>query len=138
MRELVTVIGGAGYIGALVVKKLIEEDYQVRVYDSFQGGRTSFENLDSDSIEVIEGDVCNIKPLSQAIAGADAVIMLASMVGRRVDDFQPEFMREVNFLATSVALEASIEHGVSRFIFTSTDSIYGVQSGVMYETGTPD
>ena len=137
MRELVTVIGGAGYLGALVVKKLIEEDYQVRVYDSFQGGRTSFDNLDSDSLEIIEGDVCNIKSLSQAIAGADAVIMLAAMVGRRVDDFQPEFMREVNLLATSVALDASIEHGVSRFIFSSTDSIYGVQSGVMYETGTP-
>lgn len=137
MRELVTVIGGAGYIGSLVVKKLIEEDYRVRVFDSFLGEKISFENYDNDYLEIIEGDVCNIKALSRAIAGADAVVMLASVVGRRVNDFQPEFMREVNLLATSVAVDASIEHGVSRFIFSSTDSIYGVQSGVMYETGTP-
>jgi nucleoside-diphosphate-sugar epimerase len=47
-------------------------------------------------------------------------------------------MREVNFLASSVVLDAAIEHGATRFLFASTDSVYGIQSGVMYETGTPE
>jgi len=137
MRELVTVIGGAGYLGSVVVRRLLAEDYEVRVFDSFQASRSSLNEIHSDSLDIIEGDVCNIKELSKAIAGAETVVMLAAMVGRRVDDYHPKFMREVNLLASSVALDASIEHGVSRFIFASTDSIYGVQSGVMYETGTP-
>jgi nucleoside-diphosphate-sugar epimerase len=135
--SLVTVIGGGGYLGSVLVRKLLLEGYPVRVFDSFNYGRAGIETLTHEKLEILEGDICNIKQLSDAIAGAEAVIMLAAIVGRRVEDIQPRYIREVNLLASSVALDASIEHGVSRFIFASTDSVYGVQSGIMYETGTP-
>jgi len=137
MREFVTVLGGAGYLGSLVVKQLLDEGYSVRVFDNFSRGREGLAALNNPSLEIIEGDLCDIKAVSKAIAGAESVILLAAIVGRRIDDLQPTFMREVNLLASSVALDASVEHGVSRFIFASTDSVYGVQSGIMYETGTP-
>jgi len=137
MKQLITLIGGAGYIGSLLTEQLLEQGFSVRVFDSFEFTRHSLDQIKSPDLEVIEGDICNIKEVSKAIAGAETVVLLAAMVGRRIDDYHPKFMREVNLLASSVAVEASIEHGVSRFIFTSTDSIYGVQPGVMYETGTP-
>lgn len=137
MEGLVTVLGGGGYVGSILVEKLLNDGYAVRVFDNFLFGSEGLKSLQSDKLDIIEGDVCDIKAVSSAISGADSVIHLAAIVGRRVEDLQPRHMREINLLASIVALDASIEHGVHRFIFASTDSVYGVQSGIMYETGTP-
>lgn len=138
MERLITVIGGAGYIGSHVVRRLLAEKYHVRVFDNFTYGHDGLANLRDQNLEIREGDLCDIRAVSRAISGADTVVLLAALVGRRVDDFQLAYMREVNLLASSVALDSAVEHGASRFIFASTDSVYGVQSGVMYETGTPE
>jgi len=137
MNGLVTVIGGGGYIGSILTRKLLQEGLPVRVFDNFVYGENSLADIQNPNLQIVKGDICDIKALSQAISGAEAVVLLATIVGRRVDDMQPRFMREVNLLASSVALDAAIEHGVNRFVFASTDSVYGLQSGVMYETGTP-
>jgi nucleoside-diphosphate-sugar epimerase len=136
--ELITVLGGGGYIGSLLIRYLLSEGFKVRVFDDFQYGRDGVQSLVSDRLEIIEGDLCDIRSLSRAISGADTVILLAAIVGRRITDIDQPYMREVNLLASSVALDAALEHGVRRFIFASTDSIYGVQSGVIYETSMPD
>lgn len=136
--KIVTVIGGAGYLGAYVIRQLLQEKYFVRVFDNFTYGRTAVEGLKHENLEIIEGDICDIRAVSKAISGSETVILLAAIVGRRVEDIPRQYMREVNLLASAVVLEASIEHMADRFIFASTDSVYGVQSGVMYESGTPD
>lgn len=136
--KLVTVIGGAGYIGSCLIRRLLADKFCVRVFDNFLYGRSGVEGLRDSNLEIVEGDICSIKDVSQAIAGSETVILLAALIGRRVEDIHKPFMREINLLASSVVLDAAVEHGASRFIFASTDSVYGVQNGVMYETGTPD
>jgi len=135
---LVTVFGGAGYIGSILTRLLLNEGFAVRVYDNFLFGSQGLDGLDSPLLEVIEGDITDVHAVSAAIEGAETVILLAAIVGHRIADIQGLDPRSVNFFAPSVILDASIEHGVRRFIFASTNSVYGVQSGVMYETTIPE
>lgn len=135
---IVTVFGGAGYIGSVLVRLLIESGYRVRVFDNFLFGSDALQGLESPHLEIIEGDLCDTRAVSAAINGADTVILLAAIVGHRVQEISWVDMRSVNLLGSSVVLDASIEHGVSRFVFASTNSVYGLQSGVMYETTIPE
>jgi nucleoside-diphosphate-sugar epimerase len=134
----VTVFGGAGYIGSVLVRLLLEEGYRVRVFDNFLFGSNGLDEIFSPYLEIINGDMCDTRAVSSAINGADTVILLAAIVGHRVEEVPWVDMRAVNLLASSVVLDASIEHGVDRFIFASTNSVYGLQSGVMYETTLPE
>lgn len=134
----VLVIGGAGYIGSVLVRKLLEEEYRVRVFDNLLFGDDGVCDLANPRFKLFEGDICDTRAVSQAIIGADIVVHLAALVGRRVEDTRRINIRDVNFLASTVVLDAALEHGASRLIFASTDSVYGTQSGVMYETGTPE
>jgi nucleoside-diphosphate-sugar epimerase len=137
-EPLVVVFGGAGYIGSWTVRELLNEGYRVRAYDNFLFGDAGLAELNHPNLEIIEGDISDVTAVSRAMNGADSVILLASLVGRRFDDIPHARFREVNFLASSVVLDAAVEHGVYRFVFASTDSIYGSQTGVMYETATPE
>ena len=136
--KVIVVFGGAGYIGSSLVPMLLEAGHKVRVYDNFLFGKDGVSNLSSKNLEIIEGDLCDVRNVSHAISGTDAVVLLSAIVGHRVDDNGCKDTRTVNFLSTTVALDAAIEHGVSKFVFASTNSIYGLQSGVMYETGIPE
>jgi nucleoside-diphosphate-sugar epimerase len=135
---LVVVFGGAGYIGSVLVPLLLEADYRVRVVDNFLFGPFGLRGLQSDKLEIVEADICDTRAVSSAMRDADSVVLLAAIVGHRVEDGDWNYTRSVNFLASTVVLDAAIEHGVSRFIFASTNSVYGVQSGIMYETGIPE
>lgn len=135
--SLVTVFGGAGYIGSHLTRFLLEEGYPVRIFDNFLFGRDGVEGLESPNVEIIEGDLTDTKAVSAAVEGAETVVLLAAIVGHRIADIKWLNTRDVNLLASSVVLDAAIEHGVSRFLFASTNSVYGVQSGVMYETTIP-
>ena len=136
--ELVTVFGGAGYIGAVLTRLLLAEGYRVRVFDNFMFGQDGLTGLNSPFLEVIEGDISNTRAVSAAVEGSETVILLAAHVGHRIADIPGLKPRTVNLFASSVVLDASIEHGVRRFLFASTNSVYGVQSGVMYETTIPE
>ena len=135
---LVSVFGGAGYIGSILTRHLLTEGYRVRVLDNFLFGQQGLEGLNSPLLEIIEGDITDTNVVSAAVEGAETVILLAAIVGHRARDIAFLDTRPVNLLASSVVLDASIEHGVTRFIFASTNSVYGVQSGVMYETTIPE
>lgn len=137
LEPLVVVFGGAGYIGSSLVPKLLKEGYRVRVYDNFLFSDDGIKNIRSDKLEIFEADLTNIKTVSYACRDADAVILLAALVGHRVEDINWINVRNVNLFASEIVLQAAIEHGAQRFIFASTGSVYGLQKGLMYETSTP-
>ncbi|MCB0346728.1 MAG: NAD(P)-dependent oxidoreductase [Bdellovibrionales bacterium] len=136
---LVVVFGGAGYIGSVLTRLLLKDGYRVRVFDNFLFGDHGIQHIAShEGLEIMRGDLGDTCSVSSACRNADAVILLAAIVGRRGVDIRHPIMRDINFLSSSVVLDAAIEHGASRFIFASTDSVYGIQSGLMYETATPE
>lgn len=135
--ELVTIFGGAGYIGSILTRLLLAEGYNVRVFDNFSFGKAGLANIKAPGLEVIEADIVDTRAVSAAIEGAETVVLLSSLVGHRIRELEHVDTRTVNLLASSVVLDASLEHGVSKFIFASTNSVYGVQGGVLYETTIP-
>ncbi len=134
----VLLLGGAGYLGSVLTRSLLELGYKVKIFDNFLFGTSGLDQLSHPNLNIVKADLCDIKALSKACEQVDVIVLLAAIVGRRLDDVQRATMRDINLLASSVAVDAAIEHGVERFIFASSDSVYGTTRGLVYETAVPE
>ncbi|MCI0730287.1 MAG: NAD(P)-dependent oxidoreductase [Chloroflexi bacterium] len=124
MQLLVT--GGAGYVGSTLVPMLLGSGHQVRVLDSLSHGGESLLGVWSHpGFSFVCGDVRDIAAVQASLAGVDAVIHLAAIVGDPACARQPELARAVNLEASLNLLAESKKVGVARFIFASTCSNYG-------------
>jgi nucleoside-diphosphate-sugar epimerase len=80
MKVLVT--GGAGYIGSVLVRQLLNKGYQVRVLDSLKfGGDALYDVMLNPNFEFMKGDVRNADDIDKALVGIDAIAHLAAIVG---------------------------------------------------------
>lgn len=114
--------GGCGYIGSVLVPMLLERGYEVRVFDKLYFGEESLMNV-RDKIELIPGDVRNLEPY--ILEDIDGVIHLGSLSNDPTADFSPEATRSINYAGTIKLARACKKHGISRFTFASTCSVYG-------------
>jgi len=125
-NKLILVTGGAGYIGSVLVRKLLAEEYRVRVLDSLMYGGHALEELrDSADFELIRGDIRSDDTVKQALDGVRAVVHLAAIVGDPACSRRPELAREVNLDASLQLFDLSRAAGIGRFVFASTCSNYG-------------
>ena len=133
-RQRVVVFGGAGYLGSVLTGQLLERGYQVEVFDSLRFGREPlFVYEGNPRFRLTVGDLRNISQVTESIHGADAVILLAALVGEPACDHDPKETVDINLIATKAVAEACRHYRVPRFIFASTDSTYGIQEGIMVE-----
>lgn len=123
------VIGGAGLIGSHTVDLLTEEDVgEIIIYDNFVRGR--HENiataLQDPRVRVFEagGDILQTDILSAAIKGADGVFHFAALWLLQCHEF-PRSAFNVNVAGTFNVLDACVEHGVERLVYSSSASVYG-------------
>ena len=131
----VLIVGGAGFLGSILSRKLIEKGYSVRVLDLLLFGEGPLAELkENQNFELIKGDIRDITTLTKALQGADAVIHLAAIVGDPATKNQPEDAIETNYLATFTLAQACKYHQINRFIFASTCSVYGVGGDKIDET----
>jgi nucleoside-diphosphate-sugar epimerase len=138
-NSLVVIFGGAGYIGCPLTKLLLEEGYQVRIFDNFTYGREGIETIKHPNLELMEGDVGNIYQVAKSLKNAVTVVYLADMSGKRFKHVDNEAsFRDCNYTASLMVLVAAKEYGVERFIYASTDSVYGNLNGLVYETAVPE
>lgn len=122
----ILVIGGAGYIGSVLSRKLLEMGYKVRIYDILLHGDEGIKALYGNPyFELIKGDILNISSMTKAIRDVDAVVHLAAVVGDPAGGIDPEFCIEVNYIATKTIAEICKYYQINRFIFASTCSVYG-------------
>ncbi len=125
----ILVTGGAGYVGCILVPKLLGS-YQVRVLDQFL---YADENVfgryakQSGKLEIFHGDLCNADLASKAIEGVDAVIHLAGISNDPSSDLDPELTRKVNIQGTQRLIDMARDAGVPRFINASSSSVYGIK-----------
>lgn len=125
----ILVIGGVGYIGSVLVRRLIGEGYKVRVMDILLYGDESIKELyNNKNFEFIRGDCRNMQDVICALDGVDAVVHLGEIVGDPACSLNPDFTIEVNFMATKTLAEACCHYGISRFIFSSSCSVYGASN----------
>jgi nucleoside-diphosphate-sugar epimerase len=130
----VLVVGGAGYLGSVLTRKLLQRGFRVRVLDSFIYGRRSLECLSKDeNLEIIEGDLRNIHTCVSSLADTDAVILLAAVVGDPASKVRPTETIETNVLAAQALASASKLHHINRFLYASTCSVYGIGADLLDE-----
>ena len=136
-RGLVLVIGGAGYIGSLLVERLLKTGYQVRVQDSLLYGDEALRAVkDHPGFELMLGDCRNTQDVVKAMHGVESVIDLAAIVGDPACDQNREAALEINYAATRMLIEIAKGHGVRRFLFASSCSVYGATENEVDENAT--
>jgi nucleoside-diphosphate-sugar epimerase len=124
MKILVT--GGAGYIGSTFTPLLLAAGHQVRVLDHLAfGGQSLLGVWAHPAFEFIRGDIRDREIVRSAVAGQDAVVHLAGIVGDPACAREPDLARATNFEASLTLIAESRSAGVERFIFASTCSNYG-------------
>lgn len=127
-RVLVT--GGAGFIGCVLVKKLLDQGFQVRVLDRLYWGRKPLADV-AEKIEIIHGDIRNIQ--DDWLHDIDSVVHLAGLSNDPTAEFDPKANWEMNAVATEKLAETCKRLGISRLTFGSSCSIYdGLPSGIDY------
>lgn len=138
MKEKVLVTGGGGYIGSVLVKMLLENDYRVRVLDKFTFGIEPIADiLNNPNIEIIIGDIRNIDDVKKSLKNVDHVVHLAAIVGDPACSVQGDVAVETNFLSTIRLARLARDNNIKRFIFASTCSVYGASGDKMIDENSP-
>jgi len=124
MKVLVT--GGAGYIGSVLVRQLLDKGYSVRAFDSLKfGGEALYDVMLHPNFEFVQGDIRNKEQVQQALEGVSAVAHLAAIVGDPACKKFSDEAKETNWDGSVALFEAAEKAGVDRFVFASTCSNYG-------------
>ena len=133
-NETTLVVGGAGYIGAILVSKLLARDIRVRLLDNLMYGDEAIRPLlGHPHLQFIEGDCRNIEDVVRAMNNISSVIHLAAIVGDPACAAEDENALQINFAATRMMLEIAKGNGIGRFVFASSCSVYGASEDLMDE-----
>jgi len=124
----VLVTGGAGYVGAVLVPKLISGGYRVKVIDLYLYGEHVLESVKGHpNLTEVKGDIRDQDLLKREIPGADAIIHLACISNDPSYELDPELGKSINYDAFVPLVEIAKDTGVKRFIYASSSSVYGVK-----------
>lgn len=128
MKVLIT--GGAGYIGSILSRLLVEKGYEVTCLDRMFFGPDSLEDL-TGKIKIIKDDIRWVKP--ETLKNVDAVVDLASLSNDPSGELDPEKTLEINHKGRVRIAQLSKKHHVAKYVLASTCSVYGFQEGKITE-----
>jgi len=133
-KRIILVTGAAGYIGSVLVRKLLARGYRVRGMDNLSFGGESLIGIYNDpGFEFMKGDVRNRDDVTKVLLGVDSVVHLAAIVGDPACAKQPDLAEDVNWNGAKHLYDRCCEKAhVKRFIFASTCSNYGKMPGDGY------
>jgi nucleoside-diphosphate-sugar epimerase len=125
----VLAVGGAGYIGSTLVRRLLRAGYEVRVLDNllYGHGASLVELFEEPAFSFVHGDLRQPDAWSGALDGITDVVLLAGLVGDPVCSKYPDLATEVNIDALKRLLDDLDGPGIDRLVFTSTCSNYGLR-----------
>ncbi|HEV3001488.1 MAG TPA: SDR family oxidoreductase [Solirubrobacteraceae bacterium] len=130
--QTILVAGGAGYIGCVLIPRLLDRGYRVRLLDRLYFGEEAIASF-RDRVEVVVADVRDVP--GTALDGVDGVINLSGLSNDPTAEFDPEANWQMNAIATETLGEKCVERGIERYVFASSCSLYdGLPAGMHDET----
>ncbi len=123
MRKIL-VTGGLGYVGCVLVQELLKQGYLVNVIDLGIYGINLNKNR---NLKIFIGDIRDQKLFQESVKDCDTVIHLACISNDPSFDLNPELGKSINLDAFRPIVEISKKEGVSRFVYASSSSVYGVK-----------
>lgn len=131
-RVLVT--GGAGYVGSVLVPRLLQKGYKVTVLDTFwfwdspEEYARALDVQGNNQLVLVNGDLRNTEDILKASSEVDTVIHLACISNDPSSELNRDFTHSVNYDGSINLIDLSKAHGIKRFIYASSSSVYGVKS----------
>ena len=130
----VLLIGGAGHIGSVLVPKLLEDGYRVRVLDKLVFGDGGLSGVRGHrNLEVLTGDFRDLNTVVHAMSGMDTIVHLGPVLSDPGYEGNDELILETNRIATRLVGSCAKAVNARRFIFASSCSVYGTASHAMNE-----
>src|SRR5438128_7623771 len=134
----VLVTGGAGYVGSVLVPKLLATGCDVTVLDLFLYGTDVFDTVrENPRLRLIKGDLRASASIEAALAGCDAVIHLACISNDPSFELDPALGKSINLDAFRPLVRAAKVAQVRRFVYASSSSVYGIKEGVSVTEDLP-
>lgn len=125
----VLVTGGAGYVGSVLVPKLLAAGHRVRVLDTYYFGEGSLSGVRGHrNLTEVKGDLRDRATVDQALVGSNAVIHLACISNDPSFELDPTLGRSINYDAFPPLVQMAKRRGVRRFIYASSSSVYGIKN----------
>lgn len=124
----VLVTGGGGYVGSVLIPKLLKHGCRVKVLDLFIYGEDVLDAVrNHPQLSLIKADIRDQAVLKRELPGIDAVIHLACISNDPSYELDPALGKSINYDAFIPLVNISREVGVKRFIYASSSSVYGVK-----------
>lgn len=122
--QKILVTGGAGYIGSITSKLLLDKGFEVTIFDNLERGHK--EAVDSRA-KFIKGDLRQVGDLANLfeLSKFDAILHFAGLISVEESEKEPELYRENNVLGSKNLFDKALENGVIKIIFSSTAAVYG-------------
>jgi len=129
MFKKVLVTGGAGYVGAVLIPKLLAAGYEINVLDLYLYGDDVFDGVKPNSaLTEFKGDLRDLGVVQSALDGCDCVIHLACISNDPSFELNPALGKSINLDCFQPLVKAAKESGVKRFVYASSSSVYGVKN----------
>jgi len=126
IKQNIFITGGAGYVGAILVPKLLANGHKVTVYDLFIFGKNVLKP--HPNLSIVKGDIRNIDLLSKSIKKHDVFIHLACISNDPSFELNPKLGKSINLDCFEPMVKECKNNNVNFFIYASSSSVYGLKA----------
>ena len=126
-KNKILITGGAGYIGSLLIEKLLKKGFEIICLDIFIYGDSAIKQFYSNkNFQSVKGDIRDKKLLKRILIDVKTIIHLAAIVGDKPCQIIPKQSTDINVNGTKILAQLAKKNKVEKLIYASTCSNYGI------------